>query len=64
MRLNREQLKQELRLPPAAKILAATVLDTELVLFIEHPQAPDLDERGVTPELTLSEIRVLAPEVI
>lgn len=59
IRLNRDQLKEELKLPPQAEIMAATVLDTDLVLFIRHPQAPELDERGATPELTLGDIRCL-----
>lgn len=64
IKLSKEQLRDELRLPPAAEIMAATVMDTELIVWVKHPQAPGHNPDGTTPEFTLSDLRVLAPEVI
>ena len=58
VRLDREQLKHELTLPPAAEVVAAMVNDTVLVLWIKHPQAPNrADETEATFEVSLSDIR-------
>jgi hypothetical protein len=64
IKLNKEQLKEALMLPPQAEVAAALVVDTELVLFIKHPDIPRNDGQSPAPVMTLSDIRCLAPEVI
>jgi hypothetical protein len=58
VRLSRQQLKDELKLPSAAEIVAAMVNETVLVLWVKHPQAPKRgDETEATFEVKLSDIR-------
>lgn len=59
VRLSKEQLKTELKLPPAAEIVAALADETMLILWIKHPQAPKrADETTATYEVQqLADIR-------
>jgi len=57
VKLNKDQLARELRLPAEAEILAAASIDTELVLFIKHPQAPVAGATSVAPSMSLDDVR-------
>ena len=64
IKLNKDQLKEALMLPPNAEIAAALVVDTELVLFVKHPNIPKQTGQAPAPAMTLADIRCLAPEVL
>lgn len=63
IKLNKVQLAEALMLPPQAQVLAAMVLDSELVLFIEHLGLPKGSVSMSSPEYTLDDLRKLGTDV-
>ena len=59
VKLDKQQLKAELNLPSQAEILAALVVDTEIVLFVKHPALPGSPADEQTLNVSLDSIRAL-----
>lgn len=59
LKFGKGALAEALGFAPQTSILAATVYDGELVLYVEHPDLPQHDAMGSTPEVTLDDLRKL-----